>query len=233
MREHRPYLLIVTADSRIWGILGDRGRDSRTSQRVGRRLAAQLVRLCCEQHRRYHLLEAPPAKYAWVFDAILAKMLKSAGGKFVLGDLCAYGCRGQRSRGPVRRRTGWLSNGELLLNTLGRRCACPSGTSQMRSQSVFRPACAACAARVKEIRCLDYATHMAYHEGKHASFAAGDVDEDGDAEMEAEYSDDTRTEEPRENEWGVRWRGPPGAHPPGPEATAFLAPVDDGTANGT
>ena len=188
--------------------MGDQPGGSTGPRRVGQRIAAQLVRLCCEQHRlgRYYLLEGPAARYARIFDDVLAGTLKNAGGKLVSGDLCAYGCRSQSSQRPVRRLTNWLSNSESLLNFLGRRCRCAAGpwTKHERDESaegfpsgLLRAVCRG----IQDAMRLDYAVHMSYHDGKHAAMAAGDLDDEGDAEMEEEYSDDTPSEEPWQDEW--------------------------------
>ena len=204
LREHRPYLLLVSCDSRLWSTLGNGSRTDPVAKKVGQRIGKQLVRLCCEQHRfgRYYLFEAPPARHTWIFDNILAKTLKNAGGKFVVGDLCAYGCRSSGSRQPTRRRTGWLSNSELLLNALGRQCHCPGGQHAPDADSQGFPTglCRVICQAVQSNMGLDYAVHMAHYAGKHA-LAAGDLDGDGDAEMEEEYSDGTPTEEPWQDEW--------------------------------
>ncbi|CAE7206636.1 unnamed protein product [Symbiodinium sp. CCMP2456] len=128
LAEHRPYLLLVTFDSRLWSTLKGRPRGEPSTRKIGRRIAAQL---------------APGPEYAGIFDAVLAKKLKEAGGKFALGDLCAYGLRGQG---------------------------------------------------IQSTMCLDYAVQMAHYGGRHA-LAAGDLDEEGDAEMEEPYSDDTPDED--------------------------------------
>ena len=204
LSEHRPYLLTVLFGGSLWTTAA--GRESGRSQRkIGHQIARLVVRLCHEQHRwgRYYLLEAPPAKFAWVFDHILAQTLKSAGGKFVLGDLCAYGARGRKSQQPVQRRTGWLSNCEVLLNHLGRRCQCKAGVHEPgpEQEMEYPPGLSRAICRgIHAAMVLDYAVGMAHLDGKHA-YAGGDPDEDGDLEMEESYDDESPSEEPWEDEW--------------------------------
>ena len=52
------------------------------------------------------------------------------GGKFVVGDQCAYGKMDFDSGRPIRKSTGWLSNNKPILNAVGKRCKCRSGSHE-------------------------------------------------------------------------------------------------------
>ncbi|CAE7262943.1 unnamed protein product, partial [Symbiodinium sp. CCMP2456] len=201
LREHRPYLVLAPFYSRLWAVLGD---GNPAPQKLGRRIGKFLVLLAREQHRwgRYYLFQAPPAEFSWIFDKVVGTLTVEAGGKFTYGDQCAYGLRGLAGKAPEQRRTGWLSNSEILLNYLGRRCQRPPAThgTQSRSPNSLPPGlCRAICHGTKASMNLDYAISMAYRDGKHA-FAGDNVDSDGDAEM-GEYEDDSPEEEPWEDEW--------------------------------
>ena len=129
---HRPYLAVVAFDCRIWLPLTNLSPEQAWDELrrgVGRR-ALHLVRwICREQDRagRYYLVENPCGSAAWVFEGILGKLLEQAHGKFLYGDQCRFGKRDSESKRPVRKRTGWLSNSESILNQLGKQCVCPPG----------------------------------------------------------------------------------------------------------
>ena len=61
-------------------------------------------------------IENPAGSYAWAFDNILQKLLKDGEGKFILGDQCPYGKWDYKIGRPVQKKTGWLSNSEVILS---------------------------------------------------------------------------------------------------------------------
>ena len=94
---------------------------------IGVRTLRFVVSLCILQHfhHRYYLIENRAGSLAWVFERILARLLEEAGGKYVVGDQCAYGHKDSVSFRPIRKPTGWLGNSETILNKVGKRCRCP------------------------------------------------------------------------------------------------------------
>ncbi len=53
---------------------------------------------------------------AWTFHDILLRLLTDHGGKFVIGDQCAYGARDQETGRPVRKTTGYITNSDAIAN---------------------------------------------------------------------------------------------------------------------
>ena len=104
--------------------------------RLRRGIGKRTLKLVCwiarQQHQsgRYYLIENPASSAAWSFNSLFQQLIDEAGGKFVVGHQCAYGAKDKASGRPVKKPTGWLSNCETLLNHLGRRCVCPSGSHE-------------------------------------------------------------------------------------------------------
>ena len=128
LEEHEPYLVLIAFDCRLWTILRNLspGKDWDCLRKtIGRKTLKLVAAICRYQHGRgrYYLLENPQTSMAWVFEGILDR-LKQFGGKKVVGDQCAYGHRDRESGRPIKKPTGWMSNCEVRLNELGKRCQC-------------------------------------------------------------------------------------------------------------
>ena len=135
--QHNPYLTIVAFDCRIWSLLQNcnpKGiEDIRFLRRtVGAAVLRLIVRVCLHRDRRgrFYLIENPAGSAAWAFEWILSELLERGNGKFIICDQCAYGKIDSESRRPIKKATGFLSNNELLLNHLGKRCKCKFGAHQ-------------------------------------------------------------------------------------------------------
>ena len=139
LEEHDPYLVLIAFDCRLWSLLNnlcqqkehvdwvDFQRDT-----IGRRTIRLVVSVCLHRHQRgrYYLVENPAGSYAWVYEELFWKLIEQAGGKFIINDQCAFGKVDAVSGRPTRKSTGWLSNSEHLLNTIGKRCKCKFGAHQ-------------------------------------------------------------------------------------------------------
>ena len=136
---HDPFLVILAFDCRIWSLLNNlsktRNRDERMEllrNTIGKKTLLLIVRICKHRHARgrYYLIENPSGSLAWIFQSLLEELLLDEwGGKFIIGDQCAYGKIDLESRKPVRKSTGWLSNNEPVLNALGKKCRWAFGCS--------------------------------------------------------------------------------------------------------
>ena len=212
LAEHRPYLVVLAFDCRIWSSLTNLSPEQAWDQLrrgVGRR-ALQLVRwICQEQDRagRYYLVENPCGSVAWFFEGILGKLLENARGKFLYGDQCRFGKKDSESKRPVRKRTGWLSNSEPILNQwassvsarLAHEQVLGSNTGGLRSKQAAeypRALCRAVCQGALETMVLDYAADMTYHQGIsfEGAYEGGEDAHDFD-------SGDEDQEEPAEDEW--------------------------------
>ena len=134
--EHEPFLVLIAFDCRIWSLLTNLSPDAgweEIRESLGRDTLHFIVKVCKFQDSRgrYYLLENPAGSLAWIFDGILARLLSSAHGKFAIGDQCAYGKVDKDSGRPVKKATGWLSNSEVLLNYVGKRCQCLWGSHEV------------------------------------------------------------------------------------------------------
>ena len=213
LREHRPYLVLLAFDCRIWSPLNNLNVSPHLQQarrEVGRLTLKRVVAWCLHQHRagRYYLVENPGGSLAWTFDGILARLLDEGGGKFVMNDQCAYGKVDKESGRPVRKTTGWISNSKMLLNSIGKRCTCPAGAHEpilgsnrfgVRSKQAAEyplPLCKAICQGLRETMVLDYAFAFAkghYNYYEHAfPVLEGEETEESGAE-----------EEPTEDFWRV------------------------------
>ena len=89
------------------------------------------LRFVCELYReqvaggRYFLHEHPETATSWSEECVLA-VGRLPNVEFAVGDQCQYG-QGDKGGNPLRKRTGWLSNSEEVLNVLGRQCSGRSG----------------------------------------------------------------------------------------------------------
>ena len=163
------------------------------------------------------MLENPVVSVAWVFDKILAELLQKEDGKFACGDQCRYGLRDSASGKLIRKRAGWLTNCEPLLNKLGKQCRCPPGVHEVllgnnasgprAAQAAFYPKelCRNICQGVVESMCLDYAIAMSC-----GGSAAGDgvyaVDDDDMLLEDVEGINDLAGEEDFEEPFEVEWR---------------------------
>ena len=137
LRVHRPYCVVVAFDCKLWSLLNNLKSDPELLQEkretVGRRSLKLVIKICLWQHShgRFFLVENPAGSLAWVWEDLLARLLKECQAKFVISDQCAYGKVDLESGRPIRKPTGWLSNDEVLLNHLGKRCTCPCGSHEL------------------------------------------------------------------------------------------------------
>ena len=198
--EHRPYLLFVSGHSALWRVLADSRGASK--EKAAKRVTGLLVSLCRRQQEagRYFLLEVPPATCARAFDQVAKALLQRADGKLAFGDLCRFGQNGPDGRKPMRRRTGWLTNGEALLNALCLQCICPFGahavpTAKGADVEYPRPLCRAVCQGIVENMGLDYAAGMAGHGGLQPEARAYPVGEEEVDSADEDY------EEPIEDDW--------------------------------
>jgi hypothetical protein len=146
--QHDPYLTLTAFDCRIRGLLNNFCQSARL-----------IVRVCKHRHRRrrYYLIENPLSVPAWNFGDILSELLSEEnGGKFTVGDQCAYGKTDADSGKPVKKPTGWLSNNEPILNALGRRCKCVWGSHELVIGANSRGACSKQAAAYPRGVCQSY-----------------------------------------------------------------------------
>ena len=202
LHEHRPYLVIIAFDCRIWSLLNNlcsaTGHSSFLEflrSTVGKQTLKLVVSICKHQHKqfRYYLIENPAGSQAWPYESILAQLLtEEFGGKFVVGDQCRYGKVDRESGRPIMKPTGWLSNNEPILNALGRRCKCSFGAHQTvvgsnkfgkRSlQAAAYPlgVCAAICEAVLKSMILDYAARTS----EELSYPAMEVDEPEEPEIQ-------------------------------------------------
>lgn len=137
LRVHRPYCVIVAFDCKLWSLLNNLKSDPEMLQEmretIGRKSLKLLVEICIWQHDhgRFFLVENPAGSLAWVWEDLLRRLLSRCLAKFVISDQCAYGKVDLESGKPIRKPTGWLSNDEVLLNHLGKRCTCKWGSHQL------------------------------------------------------------------------------------------------------
>lgn len=137
LRAHRPYCVIVAFDCKLWSLLSNLKSDPEILQEmretIGRKSLKLVVEICIWQHDhgRFFLVENPAGSLAWVWEDLLRRLLSRCLAKFVISDQCAYGKVDLESGKPIRKPTGWLSNDEVLLNHLGKRCTCRWGSHQL------------------------------------------------------------------------------------------------------
>ena len=77
-----------------------------------------------DRHGRYYLIEQPWAAWSWVYDGVLADLYQQKNSWLARGDQCAYGNVDADPGKPQQKATGWLSNSQLILNKLAKRCSC-------------------------------------------------------------------------------------------------------------
>ena len=104
--------------------------------------------LCLEQVEagRYFLHEYPDGASSWQEECIL-NLLKIPGVGRMSSDQCQLGAEvmyGKLKGHPIRKRTGFLSNGEEILKTLSERCTGKDGRCSRRKGGVH----AQCAGRI-------------------------------------------------------------------------------------
>ena len=141
LEQHDPYLTLVAFDCRLWSLLQNlsSSQDGRMEMlewarsTVGRRTLLLVVKICLHRHRRgrYYLIENPAGSLAWFFDELLPRLLDEAAGKYIISDQCAFGKIDADSGKPIKKPSGWLSNNEPLLNSIGKRCKCLWGSHQI------------------------------------------------------------------------------------------------------
>ena len=191
LKWHRPYLVVVAFDCRIWSLLTNMSPSLDWNQlrdSVGRE-TLNLVQAICQyqcQHGRYYLVENPGTSAAWQYHGILTKLLNQWDGKFILGDQCAYGLVDQESKRPIKKSTGWLSNNECVLNKLGKKCRCAPNSHQQvigRNQGGLRSRQAAayplgiCQAICQGILQSMKLEYVAMHQQRHFAFPVEDENE--------------------------------------------------------
>ena len=135
LRQHRPVLILIAFDCRIWSLLTNcnPGTDwELLRSTLGKKTLDLIAQLCIwqDQHGAYYLLENPAGSLAWVYEGILARLLVEAHGKYATGDQCCFGKKDADTGKPVRKATGWLCNSEHILNRIAKRCRCPFGSHQ-------------------------------------------------------------------------------------------------------
>lgn len=135
LREHKPFLLMIAFDCRIWSLMTNMSPWLDWDQirsTVGRKTLRLIARACKFQHDagRYFLVENPAGSLAWIWEGLLAELLERCQAKFVIGHQCRYGLVDSVSKKPIRKATGWLSDSEPILNALGKRCQCVLGDHQ-------------------------------------------------------------------------------------------------------
>ena len=133
--HHKPFMVVIAFDCRIWSLLTNMNPTvdwERLRRSIGLRTLKLVEDICEHQHRsgRFYLVENPAGSKAWTYHKVLQRVLEKLGGKFVFGDQCPFGKKDEDSGRPEQKRTGWLSNSEVVLNEIGRRCSCPRGTHQ-------------------------------------------------------------------------------------------------------
>jgi len=135
LSQHKPFMVVIAFDCRIWSLLTNMN-PSVDWERMRRSFGFSTLKLvediCEHQHcgGRFYLVENPAGSKAWNYRDVLPRILERLGGKFVFGDQCPFGKKDKDSGRPEQKRTGWLSNSEVVLNEVGRRCSCPRGTHQ-------------------------------------------------------------------------------------------------------
>ena len=218
LKQHRPYLVILAFDCRIWSLLnnlthGEHGQERVRHLRatIGARTLHLVVRICLFQNAkgRYYLVENPAGSLAWAFNDILSTLIEKGDGKYIISDQCAYGKRDAESGRPIRKATGWLSNSEGLLNELGKRCKCKFGTHQvilgsnrfgLRSRQAAEyplELCRAICRGIMRTMQIDYAISLP----KELSYPAFDDQEEEDVMMEPV---EIFEEEPSRDFWEVQ-----------------------------
>ena len=135
LRQHRPVLILIAFDCRIWSLLTNcnPGTDwELLRSTLGKKTLDLIAQLCIwqDQHGAYYVLENPAGSLAWVYEGILARLLVEANGKYATGDQCCFGKKDADTGKPVRKATGWLCNSEHILNRIAKRCRCPFGSHQ-------------------------------------------------------------------------------------------------------
>ena len=189
LEHHRPFLVVIAFDCRIWSLLTNLSPDQdweKLRRTIGERTLDLVVAICIfqEKNGRYYLVENPKGSRAWVYRQKLQKLLEEHRGKFVVGDQCAFGKKDEESGLPIQKGTGWLSNNEMVLNAVGRRCSCPHGAHQqvigsnafgLRSRQAAEypePLCRAICRSVLQTMKLDYASSRGF------AFPVEDEDEE-------------------------------------------------------
>ena len=195
LAEHKPYLLVIAAGDRIWK---DGGHEQRTEL---------LLEICGKQQAagRYYLLEGLDLMH----HKLLKELVDNHGAQFAFGDRCRYG-----AKAGVRGRTKWVTNSQVLLNSLCRQCACPFGThrgntsraasSQPDVPEWTKGLCQAVCRGIQESMVMDYAyaAAMSFHEGRRPDAKAYPAEgQDTDEEMTEDH--DVDFEEPAEDDWQV------------------------------
>ena len=202
LQEHRPYLVLLAFDCRIWSPLNNLNVSPHLQQarwKVGRLTLKRVVAWCMRQHRagRYYLVENPGGSSAWTFDGILARLLDKGGGKFVMKDQCAYGKIDKESGRPVRKTTGWMKCSSTASTSVVRAQPGLTSRSSAATSSGLGPAaehplplCKAIGQGLRETMVLDYAFAFAkghYKYNEHAfPVLEGEETEESEAEERAD-----------------------------------------------
>ena len=203
LHEHKPFLLMIAFDCRMWSLMTNMSPwldwDQLRST-VGRRTLLLVVAICVVQHRagRYFLVENPAGSLAWIWEGLLSELMRICGAKFVIGHQCRYGLVDSCSKKTIQKATGWLSNSEPILNSLGKKCQCAWGSHQRiegsnqhgkRSQQAAhypKPLCRAICHGILKTMQIDYAAascHGVFHDSDEDSEFAFPVEEDIDDGM--------------------------------------------------
>ena len=199
-----PWLTIIAFDCRIWSVMTNMNPDvdwENLRQTLGREVLRLVRAICLHRHKRgrFVLVEQPAGAASWVYDMLLLCVLELPDFKFVLGDQCPYNKRDAESGKLQRKRSGYLSNSERIINVLGVQCSCPPGTHELilgSNASGHRSAqaaeytwefCAAILWATYQDMKVEYAISKSFEVSMltDAAFPAGDDDE----EVNAEYHD--------------------------------------------
>ena len=180
--NHDPYLILIAFPCKFWSLLSNLNPTvdwEKIRKTLGRETLKLVVDVCIYQHQRgrYYLLENPSGSLAWVYERLLPRLLAEAAAKYATGDQCPFGKKDAVSGRPVRKPTGWMSNNEILLNEICRKCSCPWGSHQPllgRNELGLRSAqaaaypeglCMAICRGIKKSMKLDYSVAMSLHAG--------------------------------------------------------------------
>ena len=142
VRDEKPMVLIgspmCTAFCR-WQALNNLKRDGHVVEEELRRakmhldFVVHLYRIQIEGGRLF-LHEHPASATSWRHDTV-EQIMQLPGVHRIIGDQCQYGAqarRGARAGDPVRKPSGFMSNGPLILKELGKRCSGKNGWCSRR-----------------------------------------------------------------------------------------------------
>ena len=142
VREEKPMVLIgspMCTAFCTWQALNNLKRDPDVVKKELERaimhleFVLHLYRIQVEEGRLF-LHEHPASATSWKHNAV-KEILQLPGVTMIVGDQCQYGSevrRGPHTGSPVRKPSGFMSNGPLILQQLGRRCTGKMGRCSRR-----------------------------------------------------------------------------------------------------